>query len=544
MLVKTVSTKANNKIFKPQSDQDRAKEQTMENAVIYPRFSSYGQNEMTIEGQIRICREYAESQGFNVVGIYPEKAKSGTNDSRPAFQKMIKDAASGQFQYIIVYMFDRFARNRHDSILYKEMLKRDYGIKVLSATQPISDDEGGEFYEMFLEWNDEKYSKRLSKRIKNGLDTCVANGTFTGSRVPFGYKLIDTDRKGKKGTIHKVAIDEEQAEIVRYIFSEYAKGTDKKVIADALNAQGKRINGQPFKFRSFEKWLTNAKYTGEYYFGERLCTNTYPAIIDKLTFAEVQKRLAENKHLAGANSAVEPYLLTGKLYCGHCGTAMVSDGGTSRNGKKHYYYACKSRKKGTCDKSREGKDDLEQRVTQQVYDFLSDKKKAEKAANDTIAYYEKRTGDDGLKSIETRIAQAQAQVEELTNAFIEAKSPLLRAGIEKKMSDYEIMLADLQKSKAQILLERGRKVTAKDILLFIADLLKGNPADKDYQRKIIDNLVFAVYIYDDERIKTVGYLNLGVDESIEKIRLDETNEVVERLKACSNSNTLTPPVKT
>ncbi len=132
-------------------------------------------------------------------------------------------------------------------------------------------------------------------------------------------------------------------------------------------------------------------------------------------------------------------------------------------------------------------------------------------------------------------------VEELTNAFIEAKSPLLRAGIEKKMSDYEIMLADLQKSKAQILLERGRKVTAKDILLFIADLLKGNPADKDYQRKIIDNLVFAVYIYDDERIKTVGYLNLGVDESIEKIRLDETNEVVERLKACSNSHTLTPP---
>ena len=513
----------------------------MENAVIYARFSSHGQNEMTIEGQVRICREYAESQGYNVLTVYPEKARTGTNDSRPAFQKMIKDAASGQFQYIIVYMFDRFARNRHDSILYKEMLKRDYGIKVVSATQPISDDEGGEFYEMFLEWNDEKYSKRLSKRIKNGLDTCVENGTFTGSRVPFGYKLIDTDRKGKKGTIHKVAIDEEQAEIVRYIFNEYAKGTDKKVIADALNAQGKRIKGQPFKFRSFEKWLTNAKYTGEYYFGERLCTKTYPAIIDKLTFAKVQERLAENKHLAGANSAVEPYLLTGKLYCGRCGTPMVSDGGTSRNGKKHYYYACKKRKKGNCDKSREGKDDLEKRVTQQVYDFLSDKKNAEKAANDTIAYYERRTGDDGLKSIETRIAQAQAQVEELTNAFIEAKSPLLRAGIEKKMSDYEIMLADLQKSKAQILLERGRKVTAKDILLFIADLLKGNPADKDYQRKIIDNLVFAVYIYDDERIKTVGYLNLGVDESIEKIRLDETNEVVERLKACSNSNTLTPP---
>ena len=514
--------------------------QAMSNAVIYPRFSSSGQNEMSIDGQIRVCREYAESQGYNVVGIYPEKARTGTNDSRPAFQKMIKDAASGQFQYIIVYMFDRFARNRHDSILYKEMLKAKYGIKVISATQPISDDEGGEFYEMFLEWNDEKYSKRLSKRIKNGLDTCVENGTFTGSRLPFGYKLIDTDRKGKKGTIHKVAIDEEQAEIVRYIFTEYAKGTDKKVIADALNAQGKRINGQPFKFRSFEKWLKNAKYTGEYYFGERLCTKTYPAIIDKLTFAQVQERLAENKHLAGANSAVEPYSLTGKLYCGHCSTPMVADGGTSRSGKKHYYYACKKRKKGHCDKARENKDELEKKVTQQVHDFLSEPKNAEKAAKDTIAYYDKRTGDDGLKSIETRIAQAQAQVEDLTNAFIEAKSPLLRAGIEKKMQDYETLLSDLQTHKAQILLERGRKFTVKDILAFVAELLKGDPNDKDYQKQIIDNLVFMVYIYDGEGVKTVGYLDLGVDGNIEKIRLDETNEVLERLKGAKGVQTLTP----
>ncbi|MCI9032292.1 MAG: hypothetical protein HFK09_07255 [Clostridia bacterium] len=87
---------------------------------------------------------------------------------------------------------------------------------------------------------------------------------------------MDTDRTGKKGTIHKVAIDEEQAEIVRYIFTEYAKGTDKIEIANALNAQGKRFNGKPFKGRTFDKWLSNPKYTGEFYFGERLCKNTYP----------------------------------------------------------------------------------------------------------------------------------------------------------------------------------------------------------------------------------------------------------------------------
>lgn len=505
------------------------------NAVIYARFSSHGQNEMSIDGQIRVCREFAENQGYNVIKTYADKARTGTNDSRPFFQRMIRDAASGAYQYILVYMFDRFARNRHDSVMYKEMLKQKYDIRVLSATQPISDDEGGEFYEMFLEWNDEKYSKRLSKRILNGLDTCVENGTYTGCKLIFGYRFIDTDRKGKKGTIHKVAIDEEQAEIVRYVFTEYNKGKTKKEIAAALNEQGERINGNPYTGRTFDRWLTNRKYTGKFYLGKRLCTNQYPAIIDELLFEEVQKRLARNKNLAGANSAVEPYLLTGKAYCGHCGTAMIAGGGTSKSGKKHYYYVCKRKGKSECVKSRENKDFLERQVTQQVYDFLSDKKKAEKAANDTIAYYERRTGDDGIKSIETRIRQAQAQVDDLTNAFIEAKSPLLRANIEKKMTDYEKLLADLQATKSKILLERGHSFTASDILEFIADLLKGNPADKDYQRKIIDNLVFMVYIYDDDKIKTVSYLDFGVDKNIEKIRLDETNELIERIKKCSNT---------
>ena len=103
----------------------------MKNAVIYARFSSSGQNEQSIESQIRTCREFAENQGYNVVNTYSDKARTGTNDSRPSFQRMIKDARNGAFQYIIVYMLDRFARNRRDSIMYKEMLKQDYGIRVL-----------------------------------------------------------------------------------------------------------------------------------------------------------------------------------------------------------------------------------------------------------------------------------------------------------------------------------------------------------------------------------------------------------------------------
>lgn len=154
----------------------------MDNGVIYARFSSQSQNEQSIEAQVRICKEFAEGKDINIVNIYSDKARTGTNDARPAFQRMIADAKSGAFQYIIVYMFDRFARNRRDSIMYKEMLKEE-GIKVLSALEPIAEDEGGEFYEMFLEWNAEKYSKRLSKRVRDGLDISAANGSYCGGRL-------------------------------------------------------------------------------------------------------------------------------------------------------------------------------------------------------------------------------------------------------------------------------------------------------------------------------------------------------------------------
>ncbi len=508
----------------------------MKNAVIYARYSSQGQNEQSIEGQVRICTEYAENNGYSVIKVYTDKARTGTNDSRPDFQRMVKDAASGKFEFVIVYMFDRFARNRRDSIMYKEMLKQEHGIRVISATQPISDDEGGEFYEMFLEWNDEKYSKRLSKRVKNGLDTSVENGTFCGGYLVYGYKLRQEPIAGKRNRFTKhVEIDDEQAEIVRYIFTEYDKGTDKKEIAATLNARGARYNGKPFKGRTFDKWLTNAKYTGEFYFGGRLCANTYPAIIDKDLFKRVQKRLAKNRYFAGGMATARvPYLLTGKAYCAHCNAAMISDGGTSRTGQKHQYYICKGRKKGVCEKRREDKDELEKYVTMVVYDFLSDEENVKAAVKDTLKYYERRTGIDNIKSVESKIAKVQKDIEEMTTAFIEAKNALLRASIEKRMNDYEKLIEDLQSQKAQLERERGKQYSEKDLREFIAELLKGNPDDKDYQKKLIDNVVTKVFVGDGF---TIVHMNIANASDVEEIRLAEIKKAFEHL---FNVQTLSP----
>ena len=108
----------------------------MNKAVIYARYSSDSQTEQSIEGQLRVCKEFAERNGFVIVKEYIDRAISGTTDKRPDFLRMIEDSKSKSFDYVIVYQLDRFARNRYDSAHYKNILRKN-DVKVLSAKENI-----------------------------------------------------------------------------------------------------------------------------------------------------------------------------------------------------------------------------------------------------------------------------------------------------------------------------------------------------------------------------------------------------------------------
>lgn len=346
--------------------------------------------------------------------------------------------------------------------------------------------------------------------------------------MPFGYRLEIEQAADNAKPVKKVVVYEEEAEIIRYIFTQYADGKTKKQIADILNEKGFRINGRRFKGRSFDNWMTNEKYTGEFKFGGRDCQNIYPTIVDKALFLKVQEKLAENKYvLGGQETAKVPYLLSGKVFCGHCGSEMVADKSTGKSGKKYSYYTCKKRQKHECDKLRENKDNLESYVTSCVVNFLKDKKNAEMAVDDVFAYYEKRTDEDNLKSISARIANIQSEAEKLADAFIDAKSQLLKNTIETKMAEYEILLSDLETQKAQLELERGYRITKKDLLAFIEELLKGDVNDKEYQKQIINHLVSQVFVSDND---TVVFFNLRGGKDIEKLTIDDTKEAVNSAK--------------
>ena len=98
------------------------------------------------------------------------------------------------------------------------------------------------------------------------------------------------------------------------------------------------------------------------------------------------------------------------------------------------------------------------------------------------------------------------------------------------MAEYEVLLNDLETQKAQLELERGYKLTKKDLLVFIEELLKGDVNDKDYQKQIIDHLVSQVFVSDDN---TVVYFNIRGGKDIEKLTIDDTKEVVEKVQTQS-----------
>ena len=131
----------------------------MKKAVIYARFSSHKQQETSIEGQIKVCEDYANREGVEIIDTYIDRAISGTTDKRPSFNRMILDSENGDFDYIIVYKLDRFARNRLDSALYKQMLNKN-GVKLKSAMEPISEAPEGILLEGMLESYNEYHRKQ------------------------------------------------------------------------------------------------------------------------------------------------------------------------------------------------------------------------------------------------------------------------------------------------------------------------------------------------------------------------------------------------
>ncbi|MCL2228410.1 MAG: recombinase family protein, partial [Firmicutes bacterium] len=249
----------------------------MNKAVIYARYSSNNQTEQSIEGQVKVCGEFAQRQNLAIVGEYVDRAMTGTNDKRPEFQRMISDSKQEIFDVILVYKLDRFSRDKYESVVYKRQLK-EAGVKVVSATEAIADSPEGILLESVIEGYNQFYSVELSQKIKRGNQINLDKGNWTGGIVTYGYKVVDK----------KIQIDKPKAEIMKKIFSDYASGKPKKEICKELNEKGIRNrSGEPWSVTNIYHNLKNKNYIGILERHGVEYTNIYPRLIDDKLFEEV-----------------------------------------------------------------------------------------------------------------------------------------------------------------------------------------------------------------------------------------------------------------
>lgn len=461
-------------------------------AVIYARYSSSGQREESIDGQLRECREYARRMNLNVIGEYCDYALTGTSDKRPEFQRMIRDSAKGQFTVVIVWKFDRFARNRYDSAIYKAKLKKN-GVRVLSAKEGIPDGPEGVLLESIMEGYAEYYSANLSQNVKRGMYESALKLQTLGQTV---YGL----RKAADGRYEQ---DPATAPVVRRIFEEYISGRPATDIYRDLNRDGFRtLTGGSFNKNSLRRILQNQKYCGIYEYADIRVEDGIPAIVSKETFRKAQAMIKQHHEKPAAKKIEGGFLLTGKLFCGHCGDPMTGDGGTSKTGKTYSYYTCTKRRKKKCNKERAPKQWIEDLIVDTLIQIANDDKVIDEFADRFMTWQENKETHDELRILEDRLKRNEAAIK---NVMTVIDSGLITGSIRSHLMDLEAEKADIEKGIAVQKIEEPT-LQRSEVVYFLKSFRDGDKSDIAWRIFIVETFLQAAYLFDDGRlILTLNY---------------------------------------
>lgn len=455
-------------------------------AVLYLRYSSDKQTEQSIEGQERVCRAFCEQQDIQIVDSYIDRAVSAykNTDNRLAFQRMIADAAKDKFDVIVVYKLDRFSRNRYDSAIYKNKLKK-CGVRVISATEPVSDSPEGIILEAMLEAMAEYYSQELSQKIKRGMGESARKHRYLGGQIPFGYKVED-------GIL---VIDPDTAPYVKQAFEMYADGHLLTEICKIFNDKGlKTSKGASFNKCSFHSIFHNTRYIGIYTYGDYRQEGIVPPIVDKELFDRVQERMASFRHTPGVGRAKVDYLLSGKLFCGHCQTMMIGHSGTSKTGRQYHYYVCPQHQKRKCKKKNIPKDVLERAVLEDAKELLTPEIIEQLADLCMKAVEEENRKNTDVAEINQNIADVDRRLANLASlAEQTGKIEQITQRIGTLLSEKETLLKRLTEAQKSIIhLERDM------VVWWLSQFVNGDIDDPAFAKRLINVLIASVIVYDDD----------------------------------------------
>ena len=491
-------------------------------AVAYARYSSNNQREESIDAQLRAIREYCTRNDIELIEVYTDEAKTGTNDDRDNFQQMINDINGGQIDVdmVLVHKFNRFARSTFDSAVYKKKLK-DQGVRVVSVTQNIEDTPEGEMMEKIIEAFDEYYSKNLSAEVKKGFRETAIQGRHNGGKITFGLKI---DENG-------FYAPDENADIVRRIFTEYATGVPRAVICKQLNREGlKNQYGRPFEVRTMLYMLKNEKYIGTYSFtinfpnGKKEVikhTKHIEPIIDDDLFNTVQK-LIKNKSKPRLMPKAR-YHLSGIMFCGICGSRIAS-GSTTHT--KHYairYYRCcgKSELKKNCTARNVNKLWIETNVIKTVCNYVMTDEYINAVTADVMRQLNdaREKPQKSTEELRKELKVIKAEQKRLTGLYMKEKitEELFDEENEPLTDRHDEIQNEIKKREAA---EGIDDLSKEGIYNYVSDYVKQVttsvlPDDDDFKRAIINEFVQKVVV-DNDNVTVFIYTDFSTAEKRDK----------------------------
>lgn len=450
----------------------------MKTAVIYARYSSANQTEQSIEGQVHVCQDYAKRNDILIVDTYVDRAISGTTDNRDEFQRMIKDSANKNWEYVIVYKLDRFARNQYAQVDNELKLQKN-GVTVLSAMENLQQTPEGRLMKSVLVGMNQYFSEELAQKVARGLHESRMKGHVIGA-VSFGY--IKENKMLK--------INENEAIIIKRIFEEYNSGKTILQIIKIFEKENITFKGNKFIPQTIRDILHRKLYTGEYTLKGKEYNNIYPQIIDKKLFEEVNAKLSKNAY--GCRKANhEVFKLRDKIYCGSCKQKMYPVSAISPTGKHLRYYACYGTKKeNNCHTHNMDKEFIEKVVNNYLLYQFNESKNLETIVNNVYELYKKKSSvNDSIITLNSDLKKVNTSISNMLSAI---EKGIITNTTKSRLEELELQRKDLQE---KLLIEQSKQVriyTKEEIYNFLKYGIKDSPI------QAIQKYIQKIFVYENK----------------------------------------------
>lgn len=262
-----------------------------------------------------------------------------------------------------------------------------------------------------------------------------------------------------------------------------------------LNANHiKTSYGNEFNKNSINRILRNKRYIGVYTYRGTEIPDGLPRIVDDDLFYEVQDMMDKKKKAPARAKALESYILSTKLFCGHCKAAMTGISGTSSTGNKYHYYQCvTNRRDKSCKKKTVGKAYIEDLVVNETRKLLT-KENIDRIAKEVVHLCEREKDTDTLKRLKKLLKENERATENLFKALEEGQIvDVIAERISQKKREHNEL-------EQQILAETSSHPmpTVNEVRFFLTQFRKGDVNDLKYRQALIDTFVNRIYLYDNK----------------------------------------------